>query len=409
MRRLRLLLPVLLLPLAALAADPALAPARLAAHAPDAALPDARQFQGIPGIAVTPGGRWWATWYGGGNDEGATNYCMLASSEDAGATWSPIRFVLDHPAPAVRTFDPVLWTDPQGTLWLFYAQSHTFWDGRAGVWAVTCENPDADTPRWSEPRRLADGIMMNKPTVTRDGRWLFPIALWSHAPKTDPKDTRRYVPPEFSHWRKADAGTKVYVSTDRARTLTLLASLTIPDVLFDEHMLVERRDGSLWLLARTRSGISESTSADGGRTWTKPAPAKIPHINSRFFIRRLASGALLLVKHNPTIDTLWLNPGATPAPKGKPWEQRSHLTAYLSDDDGATWRGGLLLDARLGVSYPDGDQAADGRIFLIYDRNRKTDGEILLATFTEADVAAAEWRDPASRARVNVNRMPAQN
>jgi hypothetical protein len=33
---------------------------------------------------------------------------------------------------------------------------------------------------------------------------------------------------------------------------------------------------------------------------------------------------------------------------------RSHLTAYLSDDDGRSWHGGLLLDERNGVSYPDG-------------------------------------------------------
>lgn len=35
---------------------------------------------------------------------------------------------------------------------------------------------------------------------------------------------------------------------------------------------------------------------------------------------------------------------------------RSHLTAYLSKDDGTTWTGGLMLDERRGVSYPDGQQ-----------------------------------------------------
>ena len=29
---------------------------------------------------------------------------------------------------------------------------------------------------------------------------------------------------------------------------------------FDEHMFIERRDGSLWLLARTKYGIGESVS-----------------------------------------------------------------------------------------------------------------------------------------------------
>ena len=78
----------------------------------------------------------------------------------------------------------------------------------------------------------------------------------------------------------------------------------------------------------------------------------IPH--ARFFIRRLASGKLLLVKHDP--------------PDGK---TRSHLTAYLSDDDGATWEGGLMIDERPGVSYPDGVQAPDGTLYEVSNRPRK--------------------------------------
>ena len=65
---------------------------------------------------------------------------------------------------------------------------------------------------------------------------------------------------------------------------------------------------------------------------------------------------------------------------------RSHLTAYLSDDDGKSWYRGMLLDERDQVSYPDGVEAEDGRIHVIYDRGRQTHAEILLATFTEEDV-----------------------
>src|SRR6185312_16329866 len=112
-------------------------------------------------------------------------------------------------------------------------------------------------------------------------------------------------------------------------------------------------------------------------SWSAAKRASIPHIASRFFIRRLRSGRLLLVKHNPQMDTAWLAGESVPAV----WQQRSRLTAYLSDDDGRSWKGGLLLDERVAVSYPDGDQAPDGRIFLIYDYNRTTDKEILLARF----------------------------
>jgi len=401
-----LLVAALLTPVIGCAVDdPALTVAQVIALPAGAPLPDGHAFQGIPGLAVTPGGRLWATWYGGGTDESGVNYCMLASSDDRGSSWSGVRLLVDHPHPAVRTFDPVLWTDPNGKLWFFYAQAHTWWDGRAGVWAITCANPDAAEPVWSAPRRLSDGIMMNKPTVLKDGRWLFPIALWNHAPKSDPKDTRRYVPPAYVRWNEAAAGTQIYASRDAGQTLQLLATVVVPDVLFDEHMFVERQDGTLWMLVRTRSGMSESFSSDGGRTWSPAEPATIPHINARFFIRRLQSGRLLLVKHNPSLDVLWLNEKPSTA-RARPWLQRSHLTAYLSDNDGATWYGGLLLDERLTVSYPDGDQTADGRIFLIYDRDRKGDGDILLAHFTEDEVRAAAVANPATQLRQQVHRMP---
>src|SRR5678816_4100427 len=93
-------------------------------------------------------------------------------------------------------------------------------------------------------------------------------------------------------------------------------------------------------------------------TWTVGEESKIPHVASRFFVRRLRSGNLVLIKHNPPLDVAWLARASIYNANQK----RSHLTAYLSPDDGKTWRGGLLLDDRQWVSYPDGDQAPDGRI-----------------------------------------------
>ncbi len=47
-----------------------------------------------------------------------------------------------------------------------------------------------------------------------------------------------------------------------------------------------------------------------------------------------------------------------------------------------------MLDEQKGISYPDGFQAPDGTVVISYDRNRATDGEILLARFTSDDVIA---------------------
>jgi hypothetical protein len=135
-------------------------------------------------------------------------------------------------------------------------------------------------------------------------------------------------------------------------------------------MIIERRDGTLWMLVRTNYGIGESISSDAGRTWTPVSPTTLPHTASRFFLRRLASGRLLLVKHGPL--------------SGKPVGRRQ-LQAYLSDDDGESWRGGLSLDER-SCSYPDGTQGSDGTILIIYDHDRMDAGHILFSAFKEDDV-----------------------
>lgn len=47
----------------------------------------------------------------------------------------------------------------------------------------------------------------------------------------------------------------------------------------------------------------------------------------------------------------------------------------------------MRLDERTGVSYPDGQQNADGVIHIIYDCNRTKDRRILFASFREEDAA----------------------
>ncbi|NQX69954.1 exo-alpha-sialidase [Paenibacillus alba] len=314
-----------------------------------------RQWQGIPGIECAPDNRLWAAFYSGGTGEGPSNYVALVKSEDRGQSWSDLLYVIDPPE-QVRAFDPCLWKDPAGRLWVFWSQSYSWYDGRCGVWASVCADPGADTIVWTNPRRIADGIMMNKPTVLKNGEWLLPIAVWAchESPLNE-------LPEQ--------AFSNVYVSTDAGASFQLRGSADIPNRHFDEHMIVERGDGSLWMLVRAFYGIGESISYDGGRTWSPGKPTVLGGPSSRFFIRRLQSGRLLLVNHYG-------------------FKGRSHLTAMLSEDDGLTWKGGLVLDERADISYPDGVEDREGLIYVIYDREREKAKEILMAVFTEEDVEA---------------------
>src|SRR5690606_9199102 len=81
-----------------------------------------RYFQGIPSVQATPGGRLWATWYGGGDNENVHNYVMVATSEDAGQSWTEPWLWVSFDGNA-RLYDPALWLDPRGRLWLYWAQT----------------------------------------------------------------------------------------------------------------------------------------------------------------------------------------------------------------------------------------------------------------------------------------------
>ncbi len=336
------------------------------------------------GMERTPGGRLWACWVAGGDSPLA--YFLLASSDDDGETWSQPRVVVDGHRPDLPIHRSILvgnlWTDPLGRLWLIFDQSMHMYDGRAGVWATRCENPDDDQPTWSTPKRIWHGVTLNKPTVLSSGEWMLPISL----------DQRPGFGPFKGCFAELDPyrGANVFVSSDQGETWQRRGAVTLPQPDWHEHMVVERRDGTLWMLARHAKGVMESTSRDGGSTWTEAAlPAQIRQPVARFHLRRLASGNILLVKHGDQIDS---------------HQGRSMLSAWLSADDGATWQGGLMLDERQGVSYPDGVQAPDGTIYISYDRNRSTDGEILMARFNEADILAGKLVTPTSKLKMLISR-----
>ena len=325
--------------------------------------------QGVPGIERTGKGRLWVVH--GRDVESPRNYQVLIRSDSNGRRWSHPQLVI-LPREGVRAMSATIWIDPTGRMWLFWGQSFGQQDGRYGIWAITTDDPDAEEPKWSEPRRLGDGIMLNKPTVLSNGDWLFVSSVW-----------------------KADHSIKVYATSDQGKNFELRGTANVlpPETRGpDEPMIVERKDGSLWMLIRRR-GMAEAFSHDGGKTWSPVEQTELRHPTARFFVRRLNSGALLLVKHGPIDERT----------------RREKLMAFVSDDDGKTWQGGLMLDEREKVTYPDGVQAPDGTIYIIYDYNRTPNGEVLMATFTEADIRAGKSVSDKFRLRGEVARLPVED
>lgn len=339
---------------------------------------DCRLWQGIPGIAVTRGGRIFCTFFSGGIREQLGNYCLVIYSDDGGKSFSePI--VAVNLGEKSRAYDPCLWIDPDERLWFFWACAP-----RHAVYASVCCNPDAQKLCWSAPRIIGHDVMLNKPIVLRNGNWLLPIAVWDAETcivvRSEGKDRLPFA----------------YKSDDNGITFERLGGAMAEQRRIDEHMFVEKKDGSIDMYIRVKYGIAKSTSYDGGQTWSKAEDSGLGGPNSRFHISRLRSGRLLLINHHN-------------------FTKRDHLTAMLSDDDGKTWKGFLLLDERK-CSYPDAQETENGDIYITYDRGRGNNlsnleevlehpREILLAKIREEDILAGKLVSEGSYLKHIINKL----
>ena len=332
--------------------------------------PETRKISMVSSVAISPSGnRLWATWYGGITDgEDSNNYCILATSVDKGESWKEVLIADPDGKGPYRAFDPEVWVAPDGKLRWTWTERPTlvrtddpktrFPDRPHGLESdhLTMLTIDAEVEPvapFPKPQAVGIGVMMCKPIALKSGRWLFPS----------------------SHWR-AEESAHVYSTDDNGQSFVAVGGATLPPWVreFDEHNLVELKDGRIRVYMRTSRGpcgcwVAES--ADGGKNWTKSAPADFPHTNSRIFVRRLKSGRLLMVKNGPLDQDVG----------------RKQMTVYLSDDDGTTWKGGLVLSPG-GCAYPDGDQMPDGTIYLTWDNDRCGRQDIHLARFTEEDILA---------------------
>jgi len=338
-----------------------------------------RLWQGMPGIEVTKNGRIFACLYSGGVGEGKGNVALVLKSDDGGETFSePIvaAYYEEH-----RCFDECIWIDPLDRLWFIWSVMPD-----DAVYASICENPDGDELVWSEARLIGHEIMLNKPTVLSTGEWLFPMAVW-----------KRQMRKAYSgHYDKnAESGAWAYKTIDNGETFEKLGAAQVAESVYDEHMFLEREDGSLACYVRTGYGIGVCYSYDGGKNWTEGVNSGYGKSMTRFHIRRLKSGRVLMVYHADT-------------------NMRNNLTAFLSEDDGKTWPYKLMLDERYPVSYPDAKEAEDGYIYIIWDHERgggtieqayKADRALYMAKITEEDIIKGKIVSPEGKTKHVVSRL----
>lgn len=190
-------------------------------------------------------------------------------------------------------------------------------------------------------------------------------------------------------WRHA---TVMFVSDDQGKTWQRSNVLDIGKGRHDhagscEGTVVERGDGTLYQLLRTEEGfLYESTSSDGGLTWTALRPSKVPSVTCCAQMARLSDGRVAL---------LWNAPQRMQPTDGR---SRFELSLAFSSDDARTWTPPVVIAAR----YPiEGDKSDERRVSYPYLYERKP-GELWITTMQgglrmkipAADVTAAEVPTP---------------
>lgn len=329
--------------------------------------PSSRQWNGIT-TSVSYGDNLFVSWYTGGTKEPHDdNYIPVAASDDYGETWKDPFMVID-PINGTKVVLPIFFVNGKGELFIYYSVLPG--SIMYGVKLINADGP-LDKITYEGPFKVSDRTVFVKPTILSDGSIIYATG-------------------------DADGYTGIYKSTDDGYSYTKISTIKSkyvkPEKTYSEASIVEKADGSLWMLSRLEKGydggIEQSVSYDKGLTWTESSgglehPLQGP--GSRTGFVKLKSGALMFV----TNDNL---------------NARDKMTAFLSQDDGKTWPYSILID-RYTSAYPEVYQAPDGKILISYDKGRYTENSIRLTILTEEDIIAGRFVSEVSRDKLTVTKL----
>lgn len=246
-----------------------------------------------------------------------------------------------------------LWHAPDGTLRLFYTETDAYFDGRGVLKSIVCSDPAGKSPQWGSSTEIGLGVCTGAPVVTPDGSWLVPGALWGRTligddPHFYGNDRNRK---DSGIYQELDAqrGPLLYRSDDSGKSWTCKSGfIKVPEMVdarYNDPQLLTSPDGQIRMVLRS-SGTGwtySSLSQDNGRTWSQPERfVQNPDRKASFI--SLPDGRIMMVKVGKLDEFVYF--------------LGSGLYAYMSDDLGKTWYGGLCLsqspDADAPVAVCDG-------------------------------------------------------
>lgn len=291
-----------------------------------------KEIEGFPEhhastITVLPDGDLLAAWYSC-DYEGATNESIFYSRYDRERReWSKPEILVK--TPNLPDGNPVLFTDRNGRIWLFYV---TMYKRGWKFCKVKYIYSDDQGETWSEPKILIDelGYMTrNEPIYLSNGYLLLPLY--------DERDwsSLMYLTKDFEKWIFS---TKIACSTGCIQPAVVELS--------DHSLLAYMRRGKKGRYAWM------SRSSDFGKTWSIPRETFLKNPNSAIELIRLSSGNLLTV-FNDSFD------------------KRTPLVVSLSLDEGRSWSYKRILESEKGeFSYPTAIQDNEDCIHILYTYKR---------------------------------------
>ncbi|GBC76867.1 hypothetical protein HRbin08_00335 [bacterium HR08] len=323
------------------------------------------QFDAKPVIALLPDGTLMAVFL---RTVGENQEMRARFSRDNGMSWSEERTLSPLPAGLGRWGGLEVLVDRRGEIHLFTLNDagtagRPMPERRLDIWHAKTESGRA---RWRPWKRIWQGYTgaLNSVIQLRSGRLLLPFSYYTGRSWSQRGEGLL----AFLYMGVFEA--TVLYSDDEGETWALSPSiLHVPaqDITSGESgavepVVLELRDGRVWMLIRTQRGrLYESYSLDGGLHWSRPRPSRFLSSESPAGLTRLTDGRILL---------LWNNCQRFPYAYGG----RHVLHAAISEDEGRTWRGyrEVARDPLLtqpppprgdfGTAYPYPTPTPDGKV-----------------------------------------------
>lgn len=256
-------------------------------------------------LLVLPNGDILCTWFAG-TQEGVADISILCSRLRKGSdVWEPAVKLSNDPERSEQ--NPVLFLDPDNTLWLLWTAQIS---GNQDTAIVRYRKSDDFGETWQDIDVLIDkpGTFIRQPIVVLDnGNWLLPIFNCTVKPG--------------EKWVGNYDTSSVKISENKGKTWR---DVDVPESLGCVHMsIAPLNSGSLIAVYRSRwaDNIYQSYSHDNGETWTEPKATALPNNNSSIQVTALNNGDLAMVFNNMSAA------GAT--------DRRSSLYDEIEDDSGA--------------------------------------------------------------------------